>query len=139
MANDLEIAIQKMKNTDYVPDSDFTWFTSEMGHRLKRKGDIQFISTTLDDEDLQISILPKRQQLYLVAMLDYLCHLNGLPLLEQLEPYRADKLEALTFPDGVWLFTRATQDVERAKRIYNNSIEEFIQHNIVEYDIRNSV
>lgn len=122
-------------------DKKFPLFTSHLSHELKYRGDVKFINTILQDENIE-ELFDNgfyRRTLYLVSMLDYLCRINNVPVKNEIEKYRNYKLEKLTFFDDVELYEKHTGRADLKKEILQESIPEFLEHNIAERNVRRAV
>jgi len=119
----------------------FELFKSQTCHRLKEMGDLHFLMQILSKDE--ISFYAKREwypeSLYLLAMVDYVSKINHIDLCTKYDYLRSAKLPELLYPSGV-LSICAIEKSDRAKKeAYNNSISEFLRHNIVEVEIREVV
>ena len=117
---------------------DFEAFKSHVCHRVKELGDCDFIIQTLKSD-----AIGKYQQkgwhlesLYLLAMVDYLCRENGLPMCMNYNSLRCMRLSETVFPAGINILCIALGSNESKQEGINASIPEFIRHNIVEAEIR---
>ena len=117
----------------------FETFKSNTCHHLKDIGDIDFIIETLEADEIRKLYERSwyREALYLLAMVDYLSRINDLPLCENYNDIRAQKLERPCFPAGVIVSYAATGDERIKEKALANAIPEFLQFNIVEGEVRN--
>jgi transcriptional regulator with XRE-family HTH domain len=117
----------------------FETFKSNTCHHVKDMGDIDFIIETLKTDEIRK--LYKRswyvEALYLLAMVDYLSGLNGLPLCTNYNDIRSRKLEKPYFPTGIEIACAATGDESIKEKALENAIPEFMRFNIVENEVRN--
>lgn len=125
---------------DY-PDNrcSFELFKSNVCHRLRNLGDIEFLSETLTNDDIR-SCYEKGwypECLYILAMVDYISRENGIELCEDYDNLRSRKLSETIYPTSVLALCRAVNSDAPKERAYRESISEFIRFNIVENDIRN--
>ena len=121
--------------------SSFELFKSNVCHRLKELGDVDFIIETLERNDIRKYYERKwyPESLYLLAMLDYISRVNNVPLCTKYDDLRCCKLSETVFPSSV-LVTAAIAKNERAKeRSRNEAIPEFMRFNIVESEVRDVV
>ena len=72
---------------------DFELFKSQICHRVKREGDIDFIINVLKSDDIAIYFEKKwhLESLYLLAMIDYLCRIHDMPLVPWYDDLRKAK------------------------------------------------
>ena len=102
-------------------------------------GDIDFIIETLEADEIRKLYERScyREALYLLAMIDYLSRINGLPLCTNYNDIRSQKLEKPYFPASVVVSYVATGDESIKEKALANAIPEFIRFNIVESEVRN--
>ena len=131
---------------DLIADSlenrpSFEIFKSNVCHEVKRKGDFDFIIEILQKNEIRKLFDKKRypEALYLLAMLDYLSRVNGLPMCLDYNDIRNIKLKKPLYPLSVIAISSFTQSDEPKQESINNSIPEFIKFNIVESEVRNVV
>lgn len=117
----------------------FETFKSNTCHHVKDMGDIDFIIETLEADEIRKLYERRwyREALYLLAMIDYLSRMNGLPLCTNYNDIRAQKLEKPYFSAGVVVSYAATGDESIKEKALANAIPEFMRFNIVESDVRN--
>lgn len=119
----------------------FELYKSNVCHRLKELGDIEFILETLQKDD--ISKLYQRkwypESLYLLAMLDYVSRENNIPLCTKYQALRSIKLQETLYPASV--LAMAAVDAQQTAKIHarSQSIPEFLRHNIIESEVRNVI
>ncbi len=117
----------------------FETFKSNTCHNVKDKGDIDFIIETLETDEVRklYNRSWHREALYLLAMVDYLSRINGLPVCTNYNDIRSKKLEKPYFPAGVVVSSVATGDESIKEKALADAIPEFLRFNIVESDVRN--
>lgn len=118
---------------------DYTNYTSELCHMLKRMGDINFAEQILYyvDIDELLRLNRKKHALYTVAIIDYVCHENQIPMKKSLEKYRSMKLDTLSFSSGVETYTKVVRNNSLKQKVLNSALKEFLEYNIVETSVRN--
>ena len=117
----------------------FEIFKSNICHYVKDMGDKDFIKEIIQS-DVIIKYLEKRwyrEALYLLAMVDFLCKENGLPLYESYAELRSVKLSDVIYPSGILIMCAALKSEAPKKECLNDAIPEFMRHNIVENEVRN--
>ena len=121
--------------------STFDVFKSNVCHRVKDMGDIDFIISVLESNIIRRYYEKKwmAECLYLLAMVDYLSRENDLPLCVEYNDLRSKKLAKPLYPMSVVLADAVSHTSTHADRSYRAAIPEFIRFNIVESDIRNVV
>lgn len=121
--------------------STFDVFKSNVCHRVKDIGDIDFIIEVLESNAIRQYYEKKwmAECLYLLAMVDYLSRENDLPICVEYNDLRSKKLAKPLYPLSVVLADAVSQTTIHADRSYKAAIPEFLRFNIVESDIRNVV
>ena len=121
--------------------STFDVFKSNVCHRVKDMGDIDFIISVLESNIIRRYYEKKwmAECLYLLAMVDYLSRENDLPLCVEYNDLRSKKLAKPLYPMSVVLADAVSHTSTHADRSYRAAIPEFIRLNIVESEIRNVV
>lgn len=117
----------------------FETFKSNTCHRVKDKGDLDFIIETLETDEIRHFYEKQwyREALYLLAMVDYLSKENGLPVCTNYNDIRKVKLERPYFSAGVMISSAVTGDERIKEEAIANAIPEFMRFNIVESEVRN--
>lgn len=125
----------------YLDDrTDFETFKSNVKHLVK-DNPINFI-TYVHENHLIISYINKKnypEALYLLAMIDYISRINGIPTLDAYNIVRNQKLKDRLYPASVIIMSQIDKDSDILETSYMNSIEEFKRFNIVESEIDNIV
>lgn len=120
---------------------DFELFKSNVCHRLKELGDIEFMIELLEED--AISKYHKKkwypESLYLLAMLDFVSRENNIPVCTQYDDLRKLKLKSLLFPAGVLMASEVAKNDGIKQRSLKEAIPEFLRFNIVESEVRNVV
>jgi transcriptional regulator with XRE-family HTH domain len=133
-------SILESKNTtkaDYR--CSFETFKSNTCHHVKDLGDIDFIIETLETGEIRKLYERRwyRESFYLLAMVDYLSRMNGLPICTNYNDIRSQKLNKPNFPAGIVVSYAATGDESIKEKALANAIPEFMRFNIVESEVRN--
>ena len=141
LAHALDVPMETLLKPYLLKRSSFENFKSTICHSVKEKGDITFIMATLESGDIRTYYergwYP--ESLYLLAMLDYLCRVNGIPLCEEYDDIRGCKLENVVYPASLVAVAVADKDNGILEQAVSISIPEFIRYNIVESEIRNVI
>lgn len=121
--------------------SDFELFKSNVCHKLKELGDIEFVIELLEEDYIRKYYKKKwfPESLYLLAMLDYISRENDIPLCTQYDDMRRVKLKSVLFPASVLVAAKVAKSDEIKLRSIKESIPEFIRFNIVESEVRNVI
>ena len=117
----------------------FESFKSNVCHRLKELGDINFLLEQLKTGDI-LKYYNKSwfaESLYLLSLVDYLCRIHEFPLCSDYAGVRRAKLHETLYPASVNAIYLATKDENVFKVSEDECIPEFRNHNIIESDIRN--
>ncbi len=137
----IEDLIRDRMETPQEHRSSFDVFKSNVCHRVKDMGDIDFIIEVLESNIIRKYYEKKwmAECLYLLAMVDYLSRLNDLPISIEFNDLRSKKLAKPLYPMSVVLADAVSQTTIHADRSFKAAIPEFIRFNIVESEIRNVV
>jgi transcriptional regulator with XRE-family HTH domain len=116
----------------------FETFKSNTCHHVKDLGDIDFIIETLETGEIRKLYERRwyRESFYLLAMVDYLSRMNGLPICTNYNDIRSQKLNKPNFPAGIVVSYAATGDESIKEKALANAIPEFMRFNIVESEVR---
>ena len=139
LAQALNISMEELLSPYIDKRPDFDNFKSTVCHRLKEKGDINFIIETLQSDEIR-SLYDRKwypECLYMLAMLDYISRINNIPLCSKYDDLRSKKLEKTIYPSSIRALAAASQSTEPLERSVRESIPEFIRYNIVENEVRN--
>jgi len=139
LAKTLDVSIESLlsEHMEYRPA--FEIYKSNICHSVKDLGDIDFLMAVIKSDRI-ISYLDMRwhrEALYLLAMVDYLCRVNNLPLHEDYAELRCLKLSEVIYPSGILLLCAALRSDEPKEKSLREAIPEFLRHNIVESEVRN--
>ena len=139
LAKTLDVTMEYLISANMEKRPSFEWFKSEICHRVKREGDLDFIIKTLQSGEIQELYRKKwyPECLYLLAMVDYLSRENELPICAEYNDIRHAKLNETVYPVGVLIRSAYSKSEIPLKESIHAAIPEFIRHNIVESEIRN--
>lgn len=138
LSKELGVSMEDLLDPCFVRRGSFELFKSNVCHKLKALGDVDFIIETLEKDNIRKYYERKwyPESLYLLAMLDYVSRANNVPLCTRYDDLRRCKLSETVFPAGV-LATAAVARDERAKeQSRHEAIPEFMRFNIVESEVR---
>ena len=138
IAHTLNISMEDLLSQSMNPRSSFENFKSTVCHRVKTLGDIEFIRDTLVSHDVRKYYDRKwyPESFYLLAMLDYISRINDIPLCNEYDDLRCQKLEKPLYPAGVRAMSAATRNDQALKSAEQTAIPEFFRFNIIENEIR---
>ncbi len=122
------------------PES-FDLFRSNVCHRLKLLGDTAFIAELLENNEIRKYYKDGRyaESLYLLAMLDWLCRVCGLPVCSEYDSLRRCKLKTKIYPSSVLAAAKILKSDAPKHSAEKNAIPEFLRFNIVESEVRDIV
>jgi transcriptional regulator with XRE-family HTH domain len=139
LAKELDVPMEELLAPYLIKRGSFELFKSTVCHRLKELGDIDFLIETLERDDIREYY--RRgwypESLYVLAMLDYLSRVNGIPLCVRYDDLRHARLESVIYPSSVLAMALSTKDERIKEEARNASIPEFLRFNIVESEVRN--
>ena len=139
LAKTLNVSMEELLDPYLLPRPSFDLFRSNVCHRLKELGDIDFLIDTIESDD--ITTYYKRawypESLYLLAMVDYISRINNVPLCNSYNDIRKVKLKSPVFPSGLIAASAVAKDDRILEKAMAASIPEFMRFNIVENDVRN--
>jgi len=124
---------------DLFNRQDFENFKSNICHSVKEKGDIGFLISILESDEIQ-KLFSRQWYLecfYLLAMVDYLCRVNKMPLCSEYDDIRKRKLEKPVYSLGVLTKCAVFKSDKHKKKSLKEAIPEFKHFNIIEADVRN--
>ena len=119
----------------------FEVYKSEICHQLKTAGDLDFVAEVLTNKSI-FHLFQKQwypEAFYLLAMVDYLSRLNGLPLCSDYHDLRCKKLASPIYPAGVLIEDALSRTDHAKKEAIAHSIPEFSHFNIIEVEVRDIV
>lgn len=127
---------------DYVDNDsaeDLDIFRGNVQHRLKQMGDLKYIEHILVSNEIQYLFDNNRhaESLYLLALLDYLSRINGIPICGKYNKLRKCKLKNVLYPSSIITLSIVQKSDDVKKSAIKESIPEFIRFNIVEKEVRN--
>lgn len=134
----LEISMEDLLAPEYYRRADFENFKSSVCHELKRKGDETFVLDALEKHTVltywEMDWYP--EALYLLAMVDYVCRINNVPLYKPYDRLRIVKLAEPLFPRSIEVFRGSEYEEAARQQALQSAIPEFLRHNIVEGEVR---
>jgi len=141
IAKALTVSMEDLLSPCFEERCSFELFKSNLCHQLKETNDIQFLINHLKADT--ITKYAEREWFaecfYLLAMVDYLCRINEVPLCTKYQPFRSAKLSEVLYPAGVLAIASVEKNDRAMREAYNNSIPEFLRHNIIEVEVRNVI
>jgi hypothetical protein len=134
----MESLIDEVQKKEEAKPLDFDVFRSNICHILKTQGDKEFVMKVEQSGEIQKLIKePKLAQgLYILALVDYLSRINGLPLNKEYERFRKLKLLDPIYPVGILIYSKVLKNPQTLEEAKKNAIPEFKRFNIMEGNIR---
>lgn len=141
LAKALNVSIETLLEPYFETRITFDLFKSNVCHRLKELGDIDFLIETLEKDEIHKYYEKKwyPESFYLLAMVDYISRINQVPLCNDYDSIRKEKLQRMIFPSSVLAISTVSKDNHVKEEAIKNSIPEFIRFNIVESEVRNVI
>lgn len=119
----------------------FELFKSNVCHRIKTLGDMDFLIETLEEDNIR-NYFDKKwypESLYLLAMLDYISRINEIPLCKEYDDLRNYKLQEPIYPASILSISATSKNEQIKKESLKSAIPEFMRFNIVESEVRNVI
>ena len=141
LAKSLEVSIEDLLAESMEYRQSFEAFKSSICHRVKDMGDLDFIIGTLESDKIR-ELYNKHwylESLYLLAMIDFLCRENDIPVCTNYNDLRKMKFSKPIYPVGVIVMSSCLGNDNIKYDSIRNAIPEFIRFNIVENEVRNVV
>lgn len=141
IARELGVSMEDLIAPCFDKRNDFELFKSNVCHQLKELGDVDFIISIIENDDIRKYYKKKwyPESFYLLAMLDYVSCENGIPLCVDYDDLRRCKLQQIIYPSSILVMAEVKNDISIKERAFNNAIPEFKRFNIVESEVRNVI
>lgn len=141
IAKALDTSVEELIEPYIKTRPSFELFKSNVCHKLKELGDIDFLAYLIDSDEIteyyNLEWYP--ECFYLLAILDYISRINNVPLCSEYDKLRSMKLSSVIYPSSILAICMATNTDYAKKEAFENSIPEFKRFNIVENEVRNIV
>ena len=135
----LNVSMEDLMTDSLEPRTDFEIFKSNVCHLVKDHGDLDFIITILQKDEIRRywnkSWYP--EAFYLLAMVDYLSRINDIPLCTKYDDIRTHSLKEPLYPRDITMAAKLTPDKKVREMSRREAIPEFLRFNIIEREIRN--
>ena len=141
LSKELGVSMEELLTPCFEKRCSFELFKSNVCHRLKALGDVEFIIEALEQDDIR-RYYEKHwypESFYLLAMVDYLCRINEIPLCAEYADLRLGKLSEPLYPAGVLAVDILRVDSHAKEAAFHHAIPEFLRFNIIENEVRNVV
>lgn len=141
VAKALKVTMEELLAPYVEERCSFELFKSNVCHRLKAKGDVEFVIEVLESNDIRGYQKRKwfPECFYLLAMLDYISKENNIPICVDYNDLRNGKLSQVVYPSSVIAEAVAKDDESVKQKALEEAIPEFKRFNIIESDVRNVV
>ena len=141
IAQALDVSMEELLAPCFLKRNSFENFKSTICHRVKELGDIDFITDTLESQEIRTYYERKwyPESLYLLAMLDYISRVNDIPLCDEYDDLRRCRLEKPIYPSGIMALSAVSKSDTVLQQAALNAIPEFKRFNIIENEVRNVV
>lgn len=141
LAKNLGVSMEDLIEPYVVQRCSFEVFKSNVCHRLKILGDIDFIIEVLKKGDIRKYFEQKwyPESLYLLAMLDYISRENNVLLCSDYDDIRCTKLEKAIYPSSVIAMYAVSHDEQIKEQCMRDALPEFRRFNIAENEVRNVI
>ena len=139
LAQALDTTMDELIAPCFIKRCNFELFKSNVCHQLKTLGDLDFLTETLKQDDIRAYYNQQwyRESFYLLAMLDYISRLNDIPLCEEYEDIRVQRLKEPIYPSSIIARSLAANNDQAKKEALEKAIPEFLRFNIIESEVRN--
>lgn len=141
IAKALDMSIEELIGPYMKKRTSFELFKSNVCHKLKELGDIDFLADLLESDEIKdyFDLEWYPECLYLLGMLDYISRVNNVPICMEYNNLRTMKLSSIAYPSSVIAMDAASKSDAAKKEAWKNCIPEFKRFNIVENEVRNVV
>ena len=141
IAKALDVPMEELLAPCFLKRSSFENFKSNICHRVKELGDIDFLIETLESHDIRTYYERKwyPESLYLLAMLDYISRENDVPLVSEYDDIRRCRLEKPVYPASLRAVSASARSDAALKEAEKTAIPEFMRFNIIESEVRNVI
>lgn len=139
IAKALNMSMEELLSSCMEKRPSFELFKSNVCHRLKELGDVNFVIELLENDDISM-YYNKRwypESFYLLGMLDYISRINDIPICGKYDALRKQKLKSVIYPSSIISLASAMKSELPKEQARAKAIPEFIRFNIVENEVRN--
>lgn len=141
LSQELHVSMEDLLSPYLEKRCSFELFKSNVCHRLKELGDIDFIINTLESNTI-LEFYNRKwypESFYLLAMLDYISRINAVPLCEEYNVLRRQSLQDVLYPSSIVASAAISGSDAVKQKAKREAIPEFMRFNIVESEVRNVV
>lgn len=141
LAKELGVSMESLLAPCFEKRCSFDLFKSNVCHRLKELGDIEFIIDSLEKDDIRryYEMHWYLESFYLLAMLDYLSRENEIPQCSEYNDLRSQRLAEPVYPSSILAIAAVTKNSSILQESHKQAIPEFLRFNIIENEVRNVI
>ena len=141
IAEALGVTMEELLAEHLEKRCDFELFKSNVCHKLKECGDVEYMIEILEGDEIGIYYRRKwyPEAFYLLGLLDYLSRVNAIPVCTDYNAMRMQKLDKVIYPQSVRMMAAIKNSKEPLRQARKEAIPEFLNYNIVEGEVRNVV
>lgn len=135
----LNVSMEDLMKDSIELRSDFEVFKSNVCHLIKDTGDLDFIISTLQKDEIgrYWSKQWYPEAFYLLAMVDYLSRIHKIPQCTKYDDIRSSSLKQPLYPRDITIAAKLSKDPRVKEQSRKEAIPEFLRFNIIESEIRN--
>lgn len=141
LSRELQVPMEQLLAPCFETRCSFELFKSNVCHRLKELGDVDYIIEVLEKDEIRRCYERKwyPEAFYLLAMLDYVSRENAVPLCDSYNDLRRQSLAEPLFPASIIAEATVVGDSTVKDRAKAMAIPEFLHFNIIESEVRSVV
>ena len=141
LAKTLNVSMEELIEPYVEEREDFEIYKSNVCHRVKGMGDLEFVVEILESDIIRKYERRKwyRECFYLLAMVDYLSRVNNVPICSEYNDLRQCKLNEPIYPASILVADAVSKNRNIKKEAYEAAIPEFKRFNIIENEVRKVV
>ena len=135
----LNISMEELMKDSFEERPDFEVFKSNICHLIKDTDELDFILNALQKDDIR-RYWKKRwyaEAFYILAAVDYLSRINGIPLCTKYDDIRSQSLKEPLYSRDVAMTAKLAPDLDILEQSKREAIPEFLRFNIIESEIAN--
>lgn len=139
LAMTLNVSMEALISDSIENRLDFEVFKSNVCHRIKDMGEIDFIVKELQNDNIMRYWNKKwyAESFYLLACVDYLSRINEIPICTKYDIIRNQSLKNTLYPRDIIMSAKLNKSLNLKYEAKSQAIPEFLRFNIVESEIRN--
>ena len=141
LSRELGVSMEALLAPCFEKRCSFDLFKSNVCHRLKELGDVEFIIDTLEKDDIRryYDWQWYPESFYLLAMLDYISRENEIPVCAEYSDLRSQRLAEPVYPASILAMAAVSANTAIKEEARMQAIPEFLRFNIIENEVRNVI